>query len=98
MSFGPSFFARTARVHWTLAAALLAGSGSLALAQGTSTLKDSHTSRMASANTPGDTSAVEAAINHAIPRYISTPLAPADAELLRRAYGIEDPTRLYVSD
>jgi hypothetical protein len=37
-------------------------------------------------------------INHAIPHYLSTPILPADADVLRRAYGIEDPSRLYVSD
>ena len=33
-----------------------------------------------------------------IPSYLSISLSPADADLLRRAYGIEDPSRLYVSD
>jgi len=33
-----------------------------------------------------------------IPQYGLTPVSTADAELLRRAYGIEDPTRLYLSD
>lgn len=40
----------------------------------------------------------DSVINRAIPRYLSTPIAVADAELLRRAYGIEDPSRLYISD
>ena len=49
--------------------------------------------------TATDTSASsEAAINRAIPRYLSTPVSEADADLLRRAFGIEDPSRLYVSD
>ena len=33
-----------------------------------------------------------------IPHYASVELSGADADLLRRAYGIEDPHRLYVSD
>ena len=33
-----------------------------------------------------------------IPHYASVELSSADADLLRRAYGIEDPHRLYVSD
>ena len=49
--------------------------------------------------TPTDTSASnEPTTNHAIPRYLTTPIAPADADVLRRAFGIEDPSRLYVSD
>jgi hypothetical protein len=34
----------------------------------------------------------------AIPRYGPTAVSSGDAELLRRAFGIEDPTRLYLSD
>ncbi|CAN5269474.1 hypothetical protein BH09GEM1_BH09GEM1_47080 [soil metagenome] len=33
-----------------------------------------------------------------IPRYATVELSSADADVLRRAYGIEDPHRLYVSD
>lgn len=33
-----------------------------------------------------------------IPHYATIAISPADSELLRRAYGIEDPHRLYVSD
>ena len=33
-----------------------------------------------------------------IPHYYALPVPAADADLLRRAYGIEDPRRLYVSD
>lgn len=33
-----------------------------------------------------------------IPHYATIPISEADSEVLRRAYGIEDPHRLYVSD
>jgi hypothetical protein len=33
-----------------------------------------------------------------IPHYASVELSSADAHVLRRAYGLEDPHRLYVSD
>jgi hypothetical protein len=100
MTTGAPPFANTSRVRWTLAAALLAASSHLALSQANSasSLKDARSAHASPANVQADTNTTEPTINRAIPRYILTPIAPADAELLRRAYGIEDPSRLYVSD
>ncbi len=43
-------------------------------------------------------SAYEGVDARGIPHYLTRVLPLADAELLRRAYGVEDPGRLYVSD
>lgn len=46
-----------------------------------------------------DANRYEGADSHGIPRYAtSITLSPAEADLLRRAYGVEDPHRLYLSD
>jgi hypothetical protein len=96
MRIGACFFPGSQRVRWTLAAAFLAGSGSMLGAQG---LKDTHSAHASTTNVSVDSSGVvEPTTNHIIPRYFSAPIPPADAELLRKAYGIEDPGRLYVSD
>jgi hypothetical protein len=81
----------------TIVAVVFAGRASVVAvhAQSVQPVKDVPPSR----STPIDTSASsEPAINRVIPRYLSTAMPQADAELLRRAYGIEDPSRLYVSD
>jgi len=98
MRIGGLFAGETARVRWTLAAALMASVGSIATAQGIPALKGASTLHEAPTTLPADTSTIEPAINHVIPRYLSTPIPAADADLLRRAFGIEDPSRLYVSD
>lgn len=43
-------------------------------------------------------SAYEGVDARGIPHYLTRALPLADAELLRRAYGVEDPSRLYLSD
>lgn len=100
MRIGPSSAGNTMRVRWTLAAALMAGIGSLVSAQSNSALKSAQPQALGNSpmNVSTDTNTTEATINHVIPRYLSTPIPAADAELLRRAFGIEDPSRLYVSD
>lgn len=53
------------------------------------------------ATAPGDTdsaAAYEGTDERGIPNYATVELAPADSVALRRAYGVEDPHRLYVSD
>jgi hypothetical protein len=44
------------------------------------------------------TAAYEGVDSRGIPHYATVELSSADADVLRRAYGIEDPHRLYVSD
>ena len=45
-----------------------------------------------------DASPYEGVDARGIPHYANVPLSGADSTVLRRAYGIEDPRRLYVSD
>jgi hypothetical protein len=45
-----------------------------------------------------DASSYEGHDEHDIPHYAARDFPPDDADILRRAYGIEDPHRLYVSD
>jgi len=93
MSPGSRFDVRTV----CFGAMLIVGAGALAAAgaQSNATAKDLHSARVVQLDT---SPSAEGATNHAIPRYLSTPLSPVDADLLRRAYGIEDPSRLYLSD
>ena len=98
MSSESTFLTNVRRCQFALSVALLVGCGAFATARGQSVhaLKDA---RGSSRVVQPDTSVSgEQMMNHAIPHYLSTPLSPADADLLRRAYGIEDPSRLYVSD
>jgi hypothetical protein len=80
--------------------ALLASVSAFAPARGqpTPSFKEGQTSTRVIQLDTASAAAAEGVLNRVIPRYLSTPLAAVDAELLRRAYGIEDPTRLYVSD
>lgn len=45
-----------------------------------------------------DATSYEGVDARGIPRYDRTPMAAEAADVLRRAYGVEDPSRLYVSD
>lgn len=45
-----------------------------------------------------DPTGYEGRDTHGIPRYATMPFSREDSLLLRRAYGVEDPHRLYVSD
>jgi hypothetical protein len=49
-------------------------------------------------NTSPNAAAYEGVDARGIPHYATVELASTDADLLRRAYGIEEPHRLYVSD
>lgn len=68
----------------------------------TGSARSSATTRSATTDTVTNDSAQAAAYegvdSRGIPRYATVRLSPADADVLRRAYGIEEPRRLYVSD
>jgi hypothetical protein len=98
-------------MHWRLRAGMLAltclpgfGIRAAADAQSVAPLRKPHDSRAVTVSsittTATDSAAIadESAAARRMPRYASVAVSSADAELLRRAYGIEDPERLYFTD